>query len=117
MRCPAGSDTCAAQAPIPGDDGCGQELVDWYKRIAPSAEPKEPPAVPAKPAPPKRETLLDELPGECRLVLGAENAGEAMLDSGKAARSRSKSSGASGAKSAKPHTAGSAAGGTTAAAK
>lgn len=82
MGCPKGSNECVAQKPTPGDDGCGQELVDWYKRIAPQPEPpKEPPAVPAKPAPPKPEVTLDQLPGECRVVLGAENQGEARLDS------------------------------------
>lgn len=63
LACPKDSAECAPQPPVPGDDGCGQELADWYKRL--TAPPK--PAGPPKPAPPPM--TLDRLPAQCRVVL------------------------------------------------
>jgi penicillin-insensitive murein DD-endopeptidase len=64
MACPKDSASCKAQPPVPGDDGCGAELTDWYKRL--TAPPK--PAVgPPKPPPPP--VTLDRLPTECKAVL------------------------------------------------
>ena len=45
MDCPAGSATCETQAPVPGDDGCGKELTDWYALLTKPAPPP-PPAAP-----------------------------------------------------------------------
>jgi penicillin-insensitive murein endopeptidase len=77
MDCPPGSAACETQAPVPGDDGCGKELADWYalltKPAAPAA-PAPPPATaaPAKPATsPKPALTMAELPNECRVVLDA----------------------------------------------
>jgi len=64
MGCPKDSANCKPQPPPPGDDGCGAELADWFKRI--SAPPK-PVTGPPKPPPPPM--TLDRLPAECRVVL------------------------------------------------
>jgi penicillin-insensitive murein endopeptidase len=72
IGCPAGSTNCRSQPPPSGDDGCGAELKDWLKKVAPSKEP--PKAVekkPEKPAPKKSEVTLADLPAECRTVLAA----------------------------------------------
>ncbi|WP_244534635.1 penicillin-insensitive murein endopeptidase [Hyphomicrobium sp. CS1GBMeth3] len=77
IGCPKGSDNCRAQPPVPDGDGCGQELTDWLKRVAPKPKPKppataeKPPAKPAKPAPPKPEMTLADLPPDCSTVLTA----------------------------------------------
>lgn len=63
IGCPKDSANCKPQPAIPGDDGCGAELADWYKRL--TAPPK--PAGPPKPPPPP--VTLDRLPAECRVVL------------------------------------------------
>lgn len=62
MGCPKDSATCKPQAATPGDDGCGAELADWYKRLTAPPKPPGPP----KPPPP---VTLDRLPAECRVVL------------------------------------------------
>lgn len=72
IGCPANSPGCKPQAPIPGEDGCGKELEDWYKLLTrkpkPQPKPKEPQIV-RKPVKPKPPMSLDELPPECRTVL------------------------------------------------
>jgi penicillin-insensitive murein endopeptidase len=65
MGCPAGATGCTAQAPIPGDDGCGKELADWYKLLTAPPKPAGPPS------PPKPPMTLEQLPAECRVVLQA----------------------------------------------
>jgi penicillin-insensitive murein DD-endopeptidase len=65
IACPPGSVGCAAQAAVPGDDGCGKELADWYKLL--TAPPR--PSVPEVPKPP---LTLEQLPAECRVVLNAK---------------------------------------------
>lgn len=75
IGCPSGSGNCQHQPPVPDGDGCGAELTDWLKRVAP--KPKKPPtaetkpAQPAKPKPPKPEMTLADLPPDCRTVLTA----------------------------------------------
>ncbi len=72
IGCPAGSTNCTAQPPVPGDDGCGEELKDWIKRVTPKPPAQEAkPTVPAKPAPKKPEITLADLPAECRAVLSS----------------------------------------------
>lgn len=71
IGCPKGSTTCRSQPSPPGDDGCGAELTDWLKRIAPPKTPKKEVAEPAKPAKKKPDILLADLPAECRTVLAA----------------------------------------------
>lgn len=79
IGCPAGSDNCAPQKGVPGDDGCGKELEDWLKlmaKIKPEPAPLPipvPPPVASKPAKEKPQITLDKLPSECRVVLAAGN--------------------------------------------
>ena len=41
IGCPKDSANCKPQAAIPGDDGCGAELTDWFKRLtAPPSPPR-----------------------------------------------------------------------------
>ncbi|MFZ1874934.1 MAG: penicillin-insensitive murein endopeptidase [Chania sp.] len=56
LRCPAGSLECEDQAPPPAGDGCGEELMSWFKPQQPNANPTktEPP-----PLPPSCQALLD----------------------------------------------------------
>lgn len=63
ITCPAGSDNCEAQAPVPGGDGCGKELDYWFSDAV--LHPK-PPKVPPKPRPP---LTLAQLPDACRQVV------------------------------------------------
>jgi penicillin-insensitive murein DD-endopeptidase len=72
IGCPADSPTCTKQAPIPGDDGCGKELDDWFKllTVPPKPAPKPSTAQPAKPVKPKPPLTLADLPAECRAVVG-----------------------------------------------
>lgn len=65
IACPPGVAGCVAQAPIPGDDGCGKELEDWYKLLTAPPKPRGPP----KPEPPP--ITLAGLPADCRAVLEA----------------------------------------------
>jgi len=71
IGCPKGSTNCQAQPPVPGDDGCGTELADWLKRVAPKKGPPTPSAKPGKPSPKKPELTLADLPPECKAVLTA----------------------------------------------
>ncbi len=64
MGCPKDSASCKPQPPPPGDDGCGAELTDWFKRIT---APPKPVTGPPKPPPPP--ITLARLPAECRVVL------------------------------------------------
>lgn len=65
IGCPSGSTDCKPQPAVAGDDGCGQEVTDWLKRMA--APP--PPPAPGPPKPPPPPMTLDRLPAECRVVL------------------------------------------------
>jgi penicillin-insensitive murein DD-endopeptidase len=73
MSCPPDSPNCRPQATPMSDDGCGKELVDWFKLINPPPRPPRPPGeVPVKPvvpAKPKPQMMIEALPGECRVVL------------------------------------------------
>jgi penicillin-insensitive murein endopeptidase len=70
IGCPADSPGCTKQAPIPGDDGCGKELEDWFKLLTAPPKPKPKPVVPAKPVKPKPPLTLADLPPECQTVVG-----------------------------------------------
>ncbi len=71
LNCPPGSPSCVAQPPIPaGDDGCGKELDDWFKRLR--AKPQKP----LKPAQPPKPMLVSDLPAECQSLLTATEATE-----------------------------------------
>lgn len=74
IGCPSGSGNCQHQPPVPDGDGCGAELTDWLKRVAPKQ--KQPPSAakpekPSKPAPPKPDLTLADLPPDCKGVLTA----------------------------------------------
>ncbi|WP_439542403.1 penicillin-insensitive murein endopeptidase [Hyphomicrobium sp.] len=74
IGCPSGSTNCQAQPPVPDGDGCGAELTDWLKRVAPKKKPpiaQKPPEKPSKPAAPKPEMTLADLPADCTTVLMA----------------------------------------------
>ncbi len=88
LSCPPGAEDCDGQRPVTGEDGCGEELQNWYKmlekaaiwaaeqpRPAPAPEPKPAPkpdtkAV-AKPPPGKPAMRLADLPKDCATVLEA----------------------------------------------
>jgi penicillin-insensitive murein DD-endopeptidase len=74
IGCPSDSPTCTKQAAIPGDDGCGKELDDWFKLLTAPPKPKPPVAQPAKPVKPKPPLTLADLPAECRTVVGDDAA-------------------------------------------
>ena len=72
MGCPADSANCERQKPTLGDDGCGKEVDDWLKLLSRPPPPKpDIPIPPVKPAKPKPPMTLDQMPPECRAVLGA----------------------------------------------
>jgi penicillin-insensitive murein endopeptidase len=68
ISCPAGEAGCQAQKAVPGDDGCGKELADWYRLLM---RPARPDPVPTVPPSERRVTTLAELPAECKVVLEA----------------------------------------------
>jgi penicillin-insensitive murein DD-endopeptidase len=70
IACPSGSTNCAHQAPLPSDDGCGNELTNWLALVKPKP-PAPKVARPPVPAVPKPAITLDQLPAECRAVLAS----------------------------------------------
>jgi penicillin-insensitive murein endopeptidase len=63
IGCPPGSPDCQGQDPVPGGDGCGAELEQWFK---PAIVSPPPPKDPPKPKPP---LTMADLPPACREVL------------------------------------------------
>jgi penicillin-insensitive murein endopeptidase len=63
IGCPAGSPDCKDQDPVPGGDGCGAELEQWFR---PAIINPPPPKDPPKPKPP---LTMADLPPACREVL------------------------------------------------
>ncbi|OQA33549.1 MAG: Penicillin-insensitive murein endopeptidase precursor [Betaproteobacteria bacterium ADurb.Bin341] len=57
IKCPSGNADCAAQAPLPAGDGCGNELAWWF-----SDEAK----MPSKPASPESVPIMPEA---CKALL------------------------------------------------
>jgi penicillin-insensitive murein DD-endopeptidase len=73
LACPAGSEGCDSQAPVSGDDGCGQELKNWYEMLKKSAiwqaeQQVRPDTKPVSGKPPLR---MADLPKDCGTVLTA----------------------------------------------
>ena len=68
LTCPPGAEGCEGQKPLTGDDGCGQELANWYAMLkkAAIATPSPPET---KPWPGKPHLKLSDLPRECGTVL------------------------------------------------
>jgi penicillin-insensitive murein endopeptidase len=77
LNCPPGSPACVAQPAVAAEDGCGQELDDWFKKLrAPRPRGPRRQVAPAKPM------LVSDLPKECQeLLLAAENAGKQNVSS------------------------------------
>ncbi len=67
LNCPSGSPACVPQAAAPAEDGCGQELEDWFKKLRapPPATKSRKVIAPAKPM------LVSDLPKECQALLAA----------------------------------------------
>ena len=64
LSCPKGAKGCVNQAAPPAGDGCA-DAEEWVRNIL-----NPPPPDPnAKPAPPRRELMLADLPGQCETVL------------------------------------------------
>jgi len=63
IACPPGSVGCIGQTPVSGEEGCGPELDDWFRKLR-QAEMR-----PTTPGPAKAPLTLDDLPAECRTVL------------------------------------------------
>ena len=68
IGCPDASKECRAQPPPTGDDGCGKELDDWFKRLTRKPRPEPKVVRPVRPKPP---ITLADLPQHCKLVLEA----------------------------------------------
>ncbi|HYJ59255.1 MAG TPA: penicillin-insensitive murein endopeptidase [Methyloceanibacter sp.] len=73
LTCPPGSEGCESQPPVKGDDGCGQELKDWYAMLKKSAvwQAEQQVKPDTKPAPSRSPLRLADLPTECGTVLTA----------------------------------------------
>ncbi len=72
LSCPPGSEGCENQKPTAGDNGCGQELTNWYAMLKKSAiEMAKPPVPGAKPWVGKPPLTMAQLPKECGTVLTA----------------------------------------------
>lgn len=70
LACPAGMEGCENQKAVTGDDGCGQELVNWYAMLKKSAIEMAKPRPPgAKPWVGKPPLTMAQLPKECGTVL------------------------------------------------
>ena len=74
ITCPKDSPDCKPQ-PAPGvDDGCGKELVNWYKLLNRPKAPEPPPPPPGTPPPPPprgRQITLAQLPAACSALVSA----------------------------------------------
>lgn len=67
LKCPRGTKGCVNQAPPPAGDGCA-DAQKWVDDIL-----NPPPPDPnAKPAPPRRELVMADLPGQCKNVLSSQ---------------------------------------------
>lgn len=61
LSCPEGEESCRAQDPVPGGEGCGAELDRWFT----------PEMLFPRPGAPAAPVLMSQLPPECRRVLVA----------------------------------------------
>jgi penicillin-insensitive murein DD-endopeptidase len=66
ITCPSGSVGCEEQKPVSGNDGCGTELDDWFKKLRQAELHPAQPGAPGKPP-----LTLDDLPKDCRTVLNS----------------------------------------------
>ena len=72
LSCPLGADQCKGQKPTGPDDGCGQELANWYVKLkkAAIATANNPPSA-GTTATRKGGFSMAALPAECGAVLTA----------------------------------------------
>jgi penicillin-insensitive murein endopeptidase len=63
LRCPPGDASCVAQDPVPAGDGCDAGLDWWFTDEALNPKPG---------GAPKAPLVLEDLPAQCRAVLGAK---------------------------------------------
>lgn len=73
LSCPPGAVGCDNQKPVKGDDGCGQEIKNWYDMLRKSAiwQAQEQINPNTKPAPKKPGMKLADLPKDCATVIAA----------------------------------------------
>jgi penicillin-insensitive murein endopeptidase len=72
ITCPPGAEGCEGQKPVSGDDGCGQELADWFAMLKKAAIEVTKPAPPeAKPWTGRPQLQMSDLPRECGTVLSS----------------------------------------------
>jgi penicillin-insensitive murein endopeptidase len=72
LACPPGVEGCENQKGVAGDDGCGQELVNWYAMLKKSAiATAQAPTPGAKTWVGKPPLTMAQLPKECASVLTA----------------------------------------------
>jgi penicillin-insensitive murein endopeptidase len=72
LACPPGMEDCENQKEVSGDNGCGQELTNWYAMIKKAAiESAKAPVPGAKPWTGKPPLTMAQLPKECGTVLTA----------------------------------------------
>jgi penicillin-insensitive murein endopeptidase len=65
LKCPADSPHCRKQPPVPGDDGCGANALDyWFSEKV--LRPKK-----VAPGPERHPIMMADLPPACRDVLAA----------------------------------------------
>ena len=70
LYCPPGMEGCENQKDVSGDNGCGQELTNWYTMLKKAAiEAAKPPVSGAKPWVGKPPLTMAQLPKECGTVL------------------------------------------------
>ncbi|HSB59654.1 MAG TPA: penicillin-insensitive murein endopeptidase [Methyloceanibacter sp.] len=81
LRCPPDWDSCENQKDVSGDDGCGQELTNWYAMLKKSAiaTAQAPPTT--KPWTGKPPLTMAQLPKECGTVLTAGGFTPPTIDS------------------------------------
>ncbi len=76
LACPKGSQGCESQPAAGPEDGCGQEVEGWLRKVRKPVQPL--PTEPIKPSKPKPQMKLSDLPTEClALVRGNEGEDEA----------------------------------------
>ena len=81
VSCPPGASDCEGQKPLSNDDGCGQELTNWYAKLQKGSDCRrmQPPAGPSKP---RRSLTMAKLPQECSTVLTAGGFDPAPVNAG-----------------------------------
>ena len=70
VSCPPETSDCEGQKALSSDDGCGEELTNWFAKLkrAAIAGTMQPSAGPSKP---RRSPTMAKLPQECSTVLAA----------------------------------------------